>query len=208
MKFKCGDRVKVAFNHYKSVDLIGVVGTVKLPYYGKERVGVELDNFYNQNSSYGYYYFAESQLEKLSKGESHIMNDNALKIDGNYRVAHVQFVEGTNTRKTYAYACYDDCICEGDVCVVKSAHHGFGIAVVKDIVPKTDEEMSREIICKVDFSAYNNRVENRKMRAKVKEEMAKRAEALQEIALYEMLSKTDPEMKDMLEAYKELCNGD
>jgi hypothetical protein len=186
------------------VDLVGAVGVIAQIF--NENFAVAFDDVTNHRSQYGYFYFESNQLKKLTKGDNETM-DNNVKIDGNYRVAHVKFIEGTNTQQTYAYACYDDSICEGDICVVKSANHGFGIATVMDIIPKTDREMTREIVCKADFTAYNNRVENRKQRAKIKDEMAKRAESLREVSLFEMLAKTDPEMKAMLDAYKELCNG-
>lgn len=195
MKFHIGDRVITLTNGKYRILNVGLIGTVRTAYEGN--IAVELDDAYNDRSSKGYFYFTEKQL-KLLKG------DYELKMEGNYRIADVQFIEGANKTEVYAYACYDADVNVDDICVVKSAHHGFGIARVVRFREKTDEVITREIVCVADFHKFEAREEARKKRAELKKTMAKRASALQEIAMYEMLAKDDPEMADLLRNYKEL----
>lgn len=196
---KIGDYVRVLKSTYKTVNLIGAVGKIVDHHCPSDSYAVELDGYRNGKSSKGCYYFKSSHLE-LYKGDEQIM-------EGNYRIALVQFIEGTNTDKTYKYACYDSSIDTDDICVVKSAHHGLGIAKVVGIGPKTDEPITREIVCKADFSAYERREQNRKRAAELKQKMAERAEKLQEIALYAMLAKEDPAMSELLKEFEDLTDG-
>ena len=195
MKFSIGDRVMILTNgRYRTID-VGMIGTVRTTYGGN--IAVKLDDAYNDRSSRGYFYFTEKQLVLLE-------GDYELKMEGNYRIADVQFIEGANKTEVYAYACYDEDVNVDDICVVKSAHHGFGLAKVIRFREKTDEVITREVVCKGDFSKFEAREEARKMRNELKKTMAKRASALQELAMYEMLAKSDPEMADLLRNYKEV----
>lgn len=195
MKLHIGDRIITLTNgKYRTLD-VGMTGTVRTTYEGS--IAVKLDDAYNDRSSRGYFYFTEKQL-KLLKGE------DELKMEGNYRIADVQFIEGANKSEVYAYACYDEDVNIDDICVVKSAHHGFGIARVVRFREKTDEVITREIVCVADFHKFEAREMAREKRAELKKTMAKRASALQELAMYEMLAKSDPEMAELLKNYKEL----
>lgn len=196
MSISNGDRVKVLHNHKYSQALIGKEGTV-VNAYSPDSISVKFDDVKNSQSGYGYFYFTATQLKKLDKGDEKIM-------EGNYAIAHVKFLEGTNTDKTYRYALYDSSICIGDICVVKSAHHGFGLAKVVSIEPKTDEAITREIVCKADFSAYEAREASRKRRAELTKLMHERAAKLQETALFAMLAKDDAEMAELLNEYSGL----
>lgn len=131
---------------------------------------------------------------------------------GNYIVCKVKFLEGTNTNKEYHYALYDDNTCVNDYVVVKSANHGMGIARVVDIIPDgyVTQAMrdycneGREVIAKFDMDAYEQRVEKRKMAKQLKADMNKKMKEMQELAMFEMMAKENPELKEMLEKYKEL----
>lgn len=125
-------------------------------------------------------------------------------MEGNYRIAQVSFLEGYNTNKVYPYACYDLSMTAGDICVVKTESHGLGIAKIIEIGGKTDEKITREIICKCDFSDYNNREANRKRRAELLKLMHTRAAELQELALFQMLAKEDAGMQSILGEYNSL----
>lgn len=192
--FTIGDRVKVLADNYKG-RTVGLVGTVRSSYDGS--IAVNLDCLNNERSKYGCYYFKPKQLEFL-KGETNIM-------EGNYRIAHVKFLEGNNTDTVYHYALYDGTLAwEGDICVVKSAHHGFGLARIVEITPKTSENITREIICRADFTAYEERVAQRKRSAELMAEMKKRAAAVQEIMIYKQLAAQDPAMAELLKEYEQL----
>lgn len=194
---KTGDKVIIRRSKYKE-PLVGLTGTICDYYMGQYKVRV--DGHFNMRSINGVYYFKETQLEQFTEGEQN-------KMEGKYRIALVKFLEGSNTDRKYAYACYDKDIAEGDVCVVKTANHGFGIAKISEFVLTWPEDITREIVAKVDFSNYNARVAARKKRAELKVEMKKRASQLQEIALYSMLAESDPAMQELLKEYQDLSDG-
>lgn len=195
--FSIGDRVKVVNRgNYRRID-VGDIGTVRNIYSNSIRVAI--DDKVNTASQYGQFYFEPKQLEFIDEKETIIMT-------GNYRVAEVQFLEGSNTNQKYNYACYDLSVVEGDICVVKTAHHGFSIAKVTGFIT-SDEELTREIVCKADFTDYNTRVEARKRIAELKDLMNTRAKQLQDVALFKMLAKEDADMAAMINEYDKLVNG-
>lgn len=196
-KFDVNEDVVVKHTKYKEVP-IGAVGKV-FRYYNRQ-VCVCFAQIQNPRSSYNCFYFEQRDLDHYKT-----RNEKESKImEGNYRIAQINFLEGNNTSTKYPYACYDHTIEIGDICVVMSEHHGFGIAKVVEIGPKTDEKITREIVCKCDFSEYNIRVANRKRRAELLKLMHTRAAELQEIALFQMLAKEDSNMKDILSEYQQL----
>lgn len=191
--FNRGDRViVVCCTRYTNYNLVGLEGTVRSVY--DNNIAVELDSLRNERSGYGYFYFTNNNLKSL-KGANTIM-------EGSYAIATIQFLEGTNTEKTYRYALYPDTdVKVEDICVVKSAHHGFGIARIVSIEPKTDEPIEREIICRADFSNYEARCATRKRKAELKSQMATRAAQLKEIALYKMMAAEDPSMAELMREF-------
>lgn len=225
MRFNVGDKVIIhqvplgAEGNVKYSDLtIGLCGIVQYAYNNNCGVGVKIDNRYNHNSSKGLYYFNQSELrlskeyeqnDTYNKGE-----ENMSKIIGNYRVAKVRFLEGSNTYNTYNYALFDDEIQLYDNCVVKSANHGFGIASIEEIIDNIDNISVtdnngniREIVCKIDMSAFHKRIKDRQRASQLKKEMDKKVKELQGLALYKMMAETSPELKTMLSEYEELTNN-
>lgn len=185
--FKYGDVVEVVdVNKYREVH-VGAIGTVRSAY--DNQIAVVFDDIHNPRSAYDCFYFKANQL-KYYKGDK--------IMEGNYSIATVRFMDGSNTDKTYRYALYDDNVGVGDICVVKSAHHGFGIAGIVDIEPKTDEKIIREVVCKCDFGRYLAREAARKRREELMRKMAARAAQLQEIALYKMMAAEDASMAELL----------
>lgn len=195
--FSIGDHVEVLNSGcYKKV-CVGDTGTVRSVYANNLRVAI--DDKVNTASQYGHFYFKPDQIKLLSEKETIIMT-------GNYRIAEVQFIEGSNTNQKYSYACYDHSIVEGDICVVKTVHHGLSIARVTGFIT-SDEELTREIVCKADFTEYNKRVEARKRMAELKDLMNTRAKRLQDVALFKMLAKEDADMAAMISEYEQLVSG-
>ena len=195
MAYTRGDRIVVIRGGtYKNVPQ-GAIGTVRNEYQGN--IAVVIDGIDNPRSSYNCFYFTTRCIKLITEKEKNIM-------EGNYRIAQVKFLEGNNTDKTYPYACYDLSMTAGDICVVKSAHHGMGIAQIAEIGPKTDQEITREIICKCDFSEYNKRMAIRKRKAELVKLMHSRADELREIALFKALAANDEGMAAMLNEYSEL----
>lgn len=193
--FKYGDRVQIDSVKYGGA-YRGATGTVK-SFYGTN-VAIAVDGHYNQRSDHGYYYFNASSLKHIKYEE-----DGGHIMEGNYLVAHMKFLDGTND-KTYLYACYNPAYDVGDICVVKTAHHGFGVATIEALSQKCEEKLTREIVCRVDFTEYKRREENRARKAELAKLMKERAAALQEIALYKMLSANDDAMADLVNEYEQL----
>lgn len=223
MKFDKGDKVTIykiplgVDRNIKYSDLeIGLCGIVQ--YAHTNNYGVKIDNRYNHSSGKGLYYFKPSELQLFKEYEqNNIYNkgeENMNKIIGNYRVAKVRFLEGSNTHNTYNYALFDDKIQQYDNCVVKSANHGLGIAIIEEIIDDVDNISVtdnygniREIVCKIDMSAFNKRIDDRQRASQLKKEMDKKVKELQGLALYKMMAENSPELKAMLNEYEELINN-
>lgn len=133
-----------------------------------------------------------------------------MAMNGYEEVASVKFVEGTNTTKVYHFALYDRTVEVGDYALVKS-NNGYGASnygVVKVVGIESAAEYSgaaptAEIICKVDLSAYEKRCEMRANRTTLKKKMDKIVEDNQELMVYQTIANTNPEMAELLAAYRE-----
>lgn len=198
-KFENGIRVKVHCTTKYGGKLNCKVGTVVYNL-GYGTVGVSIDGATNSNSDHGWFYFYETQLEILT-------DEGVTKMEGNYRIALVKFLEGSNTDKAYEYACYNNNLAVNDKVVVKTAHHGFSVGVITGFAENVGQEVTREIVGWVDFKPYEQRIEARKRRDELRKEMAKKAAQMQEIALYKLLAQEDATMSAMVKEYTELLNG-
>lgn len=199
-KFKKGDRVIIQ----SACQSYGQIGTVTKHIYSSvysnyHYVQVRLDcgdiKTYNENSLK----LINEQNNITTKGE-----DNMLM--GNYKVAMVKFLQGTNTTKEYAFALFDESIRVYDL-VLCDTQNGYGVAQVVKIMTQQEYEgigITKEIICKVDFTDFETRKEKRKKAQKLKTEMDKKVKELQGLAVIEMLAKENPNLKEMLDEYKTL----
>lgn len=137
-------------------------------------------------------------------------DNNMAKLEGYYAVAGTK--EGYYGKK-YFYAIYDDgkTYKAGDKIVVSGANNG--VLTIEEII--TPDECNRnitaEVICKVDTSAYDKRVEERKEKAerkkeadKIKKQMDKMITEMDQTKRYEMYASDNPELAEKLKAYKEL----
>ena len=199
MEFNKGDKVQVANKQLKTY---GRIGTVYLSSHQTVQVnvnGVMLT-------------YKKRNLKLISNANTNNNKGDSDMLMGNYRVCKIKFIEGVNTKCEYYYALYDNNIRSGDHVVVKSAHNGFGLAVITEIVPDhcIEQEMvdfcngGREVVTWFDMSSYEERVENRKKAKQIKADMDKKVKEMQELVLYEMMAEKNPELKQMLDTYKEL----
>lgn len=134
------------------------------------------------------------------------VNSNKNEITGNYKVALVNFITGTCQNIDYAFALYDDGIAINDLVVV-DARDTYSIARVKNIIDQSEYvgvKVTKEIVCKVDFSAYEKRKEDRERSKILKNKMDQLVKQNQELVLYQMIAESNPEMAAMLEEYKKL----
>lgn len=109
--------------------------------------------------------------------------------------------------KDYYYALYDENIKIGDDVLVTGTACD-SVWTVKDIKLKDDvdirQSITAEVICKVDTSKYDQRVKNRKAAENIKLEMDKKIKEMQETDKYEMYADKNPELAELLKAYKAL----
>lgn len=168
-----------------------------------KKIGIRLNNHTNKLSQYGVFWFDEDKLEIIESCES-----EEFEMLGNYKIALIKFLDGTNTDHVYPYALYEDLQVD-DFVVVQTGHHGLAIAQIAAI--ETEEsniggrvECGREVVAKVDFTAFNERKEKAKRLAQLKKDMDKKVKELQSIALYEMLADKDPALKELLDEFKTL----
>lgn len=203
--FTKGTRIKVTrCTSYKKHDYTGKFGTVLRCVYSEYgTIIVELDGESNPYGSTGSFYFKPYELE-LVKDFIDIGEETNMENVTNYlNIAKIEFVDGNNAR-TFDYANFEPGLQKGDLCVVKSAHHGLGLAKVVEIIERNDIKTPREIVAKVDTVEYDTRVARREEAAKLKAQMEERAKQLQDIALYQMLAENDPAMKELLVRYQDL----
>lgn len=95
----------------------------------------------------------------------------------------------------------------GDLVVVET-RFGLALAVVSGNLPIKPNQLSdrdmREVVTKVDTSAFEKRKERAERKAELKRLMDQRIKGLEEIDRYEAFAKEDEALKAMLDAYKEL----
>lgn len=194
MKFKNGDRVVV---HNSKLLTHGCTGTIED--YGfqswKTSVNVRLDD--GKLLTYKY-----TNLSLVKKEEE----NNKMYITGDFKVAKVKFISGTNTNTEYEYAMFEE-YQVGDTVVVASAHHGLGLAKITEIITKDEaktKKFEREIVCPVFMDIYEQRKKNRARLQELNCQMEKRAQELNKLAIFEMLAEKDESLKDMLDEYKTL----
>ena len=208
MELKRGDKVRVVKQGLKTTGLIGIVKNFSY-HLNEITVEVEVPDWgilsYNSKS-------LRLDGDNIDNIEANEGDNNMLM--GKYTVCKVKFIEGINVNKEYHYALYDDNICIDDYVVVKSANHGFGIARVVDIIPdgyvtQTMRDYcneGREVVAAFDMGAYEGRVNKRKMAKQLKADMNKKMKEMQELAMFEMMAEKNPELKEMLDKYKELID--
>lgn len=132
-----------------------------------------------------------------------------MAVKGNYHVAMVKFVQGYNTSKEYAFALFNtdtDVVIIGDH-VLCDTSQGYNVGRVTKIVPQSVYSgctITKEIICKVDFTEFEKRKELRRQKEALKNQMDKMVRDNQELFLYQALADKSPEMAAMLAQYKAL----
>lgn len=198
-KFKTGDQVIVTNSNLQSYGLIGTVTCCGAIW---DTAYVKFENWRGRGSKE--LCFRKSNISKNL--DQNKIGENVMAVKGDYRVAMVKFVQGTNTTKGYAFALFDEDICEGHHVLCDTAN-GFGVAQVVSIVDQNEYDgtpITKEIICKVDFTAFEKRKELRKQKELLKKQMDKMVADNQELILYQAIADKNPEMAELLAAYRSL----
>lgn len=220
-KFHIGDKVMVVRTKRTSREYSNTVNRVgeirdRDCYMGMIRYSIKFDGLTNPYCGNGLFIYTEKELTNVKTGDDK-MNSKYI-LHGLKGIAHVKFLEGTNTERTYQYLYYDESINVGDAVVVKSAHHGFGVAVVDALITDhyamedlatNGDTINREIVSKFDYKTYTERkdlrvkmAENDAKRKKLMAAMDKRIAESRNMAFYEKAAETDDEIKAMLEQLK------
>ena len=150
----------------------------------------------------------ENDLIKLEEE-----NEQMAKLTGYYAVAVIEAGTGCyGATKDYYYAIFNDGStykagdkvlvsgCNKDVLTIKE------ILTVPEAETKCTKNITAEIICRVDTSAYDQRVENRKKAEKLKKDMDAVIKQMDVTKKYEMYAAENPELAALLDQYKELTN--
>lgn len=207
MKFAIGDRVRVSKFSLTNFEKIGTV----MNYTHRDGIDwviVKLDDPIGPNVDA--YSYKESSLELFeSRKENETMNNTANIVPGNYEVALCTFPDSANPEKQYAYALFDCCATIGDLALVRSSNN-YGVVRIENIVSMNEHEslfghpVTNEIICKVDFSGIQRRIDQRKRKEELRKQMDKLVKENQELILYQALAEKSPEMAELLNEYKSL----
>ena len=146
-----------------------------------------------------------------------VSGDNLIKIEGENVMAKLtgykQIAAIKQGYSTYYYAIYDDGrkYYPGDSVIVSGAASGMVQKIEEIIDPEEaanrmgNKNITAEIVAYVDMSAYEERVEKRKEVAELKKKMDQDIKQMDESNKYEMYAERNPELKEMLEAYKKLA---
>lgn len=207
---------------------LGVHGTVNRLYMPKghmssPQVAIEFDDIKNPDSSDGCFWFPLSNVSSSAayqpnriyrshkykpreKQEDTLIMMKTQLFGG--KIAKIKFPDGTNKNTTYAYALYDD-FQPGDTVVVQTGHHGKAVAVIDSIIDEKPVNVSygREVICRVDTSAYDERQKKAARVQELKFKMDKRVQELKTIAVYQMMAEKDSEMRELLSEYTTLSGS-
>lgn len=124
-----------------------------------------------------------------------------------YLIAKVNFVKGFNKSKEYAFRLYDTNIRVGDYVLTDSANDFVVAKVVNIISPNKyfGVAATKDIICKVDFSAWNRRKESATIN-KLVTAMDKRVKENRNLCFYRELAKSDPELQHLIDRYDNIMN--
>ena len=203
MEIKLYMKVRVTDGSKYGSKYIGKTGVIENTSCGNTAFGVRLEGHINPKSTKGLFWFSMDEIEFIESEENVMLSQNE-----NFMVAGVKFLDGTNRDKEYFYALFDEYYV-GDLVVVQTGHHGLALAEISSIDCEGKEKVkcSREIITRVDMSAFEDRQAKRNALAKLKKDMDKKVKELQETALYELLAEKDPALAAMLAEYKQLNGG-
>lgn len=198
-----GARVQITYarrkqKYHKTLNAYGVIENTN----SGDEFGIKLDGMWNDASSKGLYWFKSTEFKILDEIESEETN---MKLTGFNKVAVITQGYGG----TYYYALYDEAVEAGDKVLVSGTAEGElhtvdEVISAKEALNRFSKDITAEVICKVDMSAYDKRVADRKEAKKIKDEMNRIIKQMDEVNKYEMYAKNNPELDVMLREYKKL----
>lgn len=198
--YKEGDRVEIVSNTSKYKGCYATIYSENYGYgYCGEYVKLFVDNTDYQpgNKSLS---LAKRSVRPIdvNKGELN------MKLSGYNKVAVIEYCN-----KDYHYALYDEDIKAEDKVLV-TGRLATDILTVKNVLTKDEARelcsvtITEEVKCKVDLSAYNQRVKNREEATKLRKKMDEEIKKMDELNKYEMYAAKNPALGEMLEQLKAL----
>lgn len=111
--------------------------------------------------------------------------------------------------RDYHYALYNDGFeyKPGDTVLVSNNKEQWEISEIitpEEAAERFKKNITGEVVCKIDVSAYKSRVEKRKEADKIKKKMDEIVRSMDEFSKYTMYAEQNPELKEMLDNYKSL----
>lgn len=203
VRFEIGNEVRVKSNHpsYSSYKgkYYNCTGTVDR--ISGSRIGVFLHGYTNDLSRYGVFWFDQSELAYVNNKEN---NKEEYIMDKNYDAVKVKYLDSSISKRELVFAAYEPYEVN-DYVVVNSGHHGFVVGQITSVENvEGNVQYGREIICKIDMTAYNDRKEHAKRRAELKDMMDSAVKDFKDMTMYEMIAAKNPEFAKLLEEFKEL----
>lgn len=160
---------------------------------GDEQNGIGIDNE-------DFYFIIRGEIKSLTEileGES----NNMAKLEGFDKVAVIKY--GSSE---YHFAIFEDGnkYYPGDTVLLSGNSTPAkieGILSAEEAAERCKKNITAEVICKLDISAYEKRVEQRKEKERIKKEMEKRKKQLMKEMEDEYYASIDPEYKEMLDQF-------
>lgn len=142
--------------------------------------------------------------DNISKIDLSMEGNNMAKLTGFSKVAIIK-----QGYKNYYFAIYDDGTdySVGDKVLVSGNSQIQVIDEFVSVEKATFEfggNITAEIICKIDTTAYDERLARRQQAEQIKKDMDRIIKKMDEVNKYEMYANQNPELKKMLDAYKKL----
>lgn len=131
-----------------------------------------------------------------------------MALTGDFRVAKVRFISGYNKNKEYGFALYNYFTIKVNDYVLCDTQYGYNVAKVVDVMSQEEygKSVTKEIICKCDFTAYKVRKDIRDRVKMIKKELDKTVKENQDMTLYRVIAKDNPEVATLLSEYEKLLD--
>ena len=136
------------------------------------------------------------------------MGGNYMALTGDFRIATVKFISGYNKNKEYGFALYDYFTIKVNEYVLCDTQYGYNVAKVVDVMSQEEygKSVTKEIICKCDFTAYETRKDIRNKVKMVKKKLDKAVKENQNMTLYKAIAKDNSEVANLLSEYEKLLD--
>lgn len=192
---------RVSTSNYLKFELIGMTGVIKK--YANGKYGILLDCIKNPASCEGLFWMrkGELMLEKEIVREENKM----AKLEGYKKVAVIQQGIGCYA-KDYFYALYDENICVGDKVLITGNASG-QVWTIKDVIEKEygiTNNITSEVICKIDTTDYDERCEKRKQAEEIRKQMEKKKKEIEARKNDDYYANLDEGYAAMLKELREL----